>query len=229
MATEAQGRNWKVSIRLTVVGLFVIVTLLTGAVAIGLQYHFGAGMARDAAFEVHRQTADSARQYLSSADAKAVTATRLLAAQRQLVVDGRPGPEARPLFAETLRRNPDFYAVYLGFGDGGFHELVNLDSGSRVRERLQALPQDRWVEITVTGSGDGRRRELRSTTPISTCAAGAASRATIVPKAGPGFSARRRARCTRPTPICSSTSRQPGRPIPSASTIGRPCSGWTSR
>ncbi|MGM0516342.1 MAG: HD domain-containing phosphohydrolase [Pseudomonadota bacterium] len=149
------------SIRLTVVGLFIIVTVLTGAVAIGLQYHFGAGMARDAAREVHQQTADSARQFLASADAKAVTATRLLAAQRGLVTDGRAGPEARRLFAETLARNPDLYAVYLGFEDGRFYELINLESGSRVRRRMQALPQDRWAEIVVSGAGDQRRREVR--------------------------------------------------------------------
>ena len=158
---SGKGRPWKITIRLTVLGLFLIVTLLTGAVAIGLQYHFGADMARDAALDVHRQTADSARQFLASADARAATATRLLSAQRELVVDGAPGDEARGLFADMLSRNPDFYAAYLGFDDGGFHELVNLDSGSRVRDRLQALPQDRWVEITVTGEGDERRREFR--------------------------------------------------------------------
>ena len=143
------------------VGLFVILTLLTGTVAIGLQYHFGADMARDAALDVHRHTADGTRQFLAAADAKAATATRLLAAQRELVVDGTPGEQVRRLFAETLSRNPDFYAAYLGFDDGAFHELVNLDSGSRVRERLGALPQDRWVEISVTGEGDARRREFR--------------------------------------------------------------------
>lgn len=36
--------------------------------------------------------------------------------------------------------------------------MVNLDTSGVVREKMQALPQDRWVVITVSGEGAERKR-----------------------------------------------------------------------
>ncbi len=149
------------TIRVTVVGLFLVVTSLTAAVAIGLQYFFSAGLAEKSALAIYQQTAASTREYLAAADARAMAETRLLAGRDDLLEDGRPGERTRAHLAEILARNPMLYAAYVGLDGGDFFEVVNLDSGARVRDRLRALPQDRWVVITVSGKGEARRRVYR--------------------------------------------------------------------
>lgn len=47
-------------------------------------------------------------------------------------------------------------AAYVGFSDGNFYELVNLNNGANIRREMMALPQDRWVVVTV-GQENGHR------------------------------------------------------------------------
>jgi len=160
MATSGK-RHWRLSFRLTVVSTFIIVTALTAAVAIGLQFYFGTRMATDATLKLYRQAAASTSDYLATVNHRAVSATRFLAAYGGLVEDGHITARTRHAFAGTLERNPHFYATYVGFDDGDFYELVNLDHSAEVRHQLEALPQDRWVTIRISGEGAKRRREFR--------------------------------------------------------------------
>jgi len=158
---QADGRL-KFSIRVTVVGMFLLMTAVTVAVALGLQYYFSTRLATQSALGDYRQAAADTRDYLDTVDKRATDATRLLAAYPGLVTeDGHVSPRARTLFTRALASNPLFYAAYIGLPNGRFYELVNLDSSPTVRRHLKALPQDRWVVITVTGRGTERQRRFR--------------------------------------------------------------------
>lgn len=149
----------KFTIRVTVVSMFLLITALTVAVAIALQYYFGTQMATRGALADYQQAAAETRDYLDTVDDRAVDLTRMLAAYPTLVTEeGRIAPTVRDLFTRALESNPLFYAAYIGRPDGRFYELVNLDSDPAVRRQLQAVPEDRWVVITVTGEGDQRQR-----------------------------------------------------------------------
>ncbi|MGM0594737.1 MAG: HD domain-containing phosphohydrolase [Pseudomonadota bacterium] len=160
MAGQKDKRRVKFSIRITVVGMFLVVTTLTAAVAIGLQYHFSTKLVSDNALNQYRQAAANTRDHLQSLDRRAEQAAGMLANYPDLIKEGVVSDRARRVFAQTLRQNPIFYAIYIGRADGGFYELVNLDSSAVVREQLRALPQDRWVVIRVEGEGEARRRQF---------------------------------------------------------------------
>lgn len=149
----------KFSIRVTVVGIFLIVTLLAASVAIGLQYYFSTRMATESTLELYREAATSTSDYLSMVDKRAVESARMLAAYPGLINHGKVNSQAREVFAETLRNNPIFYAIYIGQDNGDFYELINLDVSAEVRNQLEALPQDRWMLITVSGEGKNRQQE----------------------------------------------------------------------
>ena len=151
MEKRAERRSWKISIRVTVVGMFLLVASLTAGTAIILQYHFSAGLATESALALDQRAAASMGDYLGSADRQAEAQTRLLAARSGLVESGKPGEQARRILAEALERDRTFYAAYLGFDDGRFFEVINLESGAIVRDRYQALPQDRWVVVSIDG------------------------------------------------------------------------------
>ena len=160
MITALRDIKFRFSFRITVIGIFLFMTSLTAAVAIGLQYYFSTMLATETTREAYRQAASSTRDHLAAVDSRAVDATRMLASYRGLVARGRIATQAREVFAKTLQDNPLFYAIYIGLASGDFFELVNLDTSSVVRSQLQALPQDRWVTITVSGNGRHRVREF---------------------------------------------------------------------
>lgn len=153
-------RGFRVSIRAAVIAGVLIATLLIAAVAIGLQYFFSRSLATDATQAVYQQTVASTRDYLAAADSRANATARILAQFPKLIENNRIGPETRQLFAEIMQRNELFYSVYVGFDNGYFYQLVNLETDEAVREQLRAEPEERWVVITVSGEGASRERRF---------------------------------------------------------------------
>ncbi len=162
MQPRREGAGFRPTIRVTVVGIFILATVLTALLAVGLQYKFTRLMASEAAVSRFSGLADSTGEFLNSMDSQAAQTARLLASYPGLVQVQEQGPwaspEVRELFAELLRNNPMLYAIYLGFDNGDFYELINLNSGPVVRRQLQAAPSDRWVVIAIRGKGEARRR-----------------------------------------------------------------------
>lgn len=154
------GKPLRISIRATVIGFFLFATLITASVAISLQYFFSTDMATESTLSVYQKTAASTRDYLSAVDSRAAAATRILSQFTRFVGDTGITEDSRQLFAEAMNRNPLFYAIYIGFQNGDFYELINLDADPTVREQMQAKPEDRWVAIRVVGEGEQRLRRF---------------------------------------------------------------------
>nr|WP_320050332.1 HD domain-containing phosphohydrolase [uncultured Desulfuromonas sp.] len=149
-------KRFRPTLRLTVVTIFVLATLLTAALAVGLQYYFSRSMVTTTAISRFDGLAASTGEFLKGIDRQAIQATRLLASYPGLIEQGWVDDQVQSLFAEFMHANPMFYSIYLGFDSNDFFELINLESGAVVRRQLKALPQDRWVIVTVRQQ-DGQR------------------------------------------------------------------------
>ena len=149
-----------ISIRLTVVSVFLLATTIAAALALSLQYYFGRDLASEAASDLYTGASESVAakwQHISEQNANIIA---LLAENRELV-DGRiSGGQLRSI-AALMERNPLFYGIYLGHEDGSFHELINLNTDETARRTLNAVPDDRWLIIDVEGSGENRTRSYR--------------------------------------------------------------------
>lgn len=154
------SENLRISIRMTVVSVFVIATTLTAALAIGLQFYFGHALARDAASDLYSNAATAAADQLINASVQTVNAVDLLVEYPELVNE-RFGEAQIRLFTTVMEQNPLFYGVYLGHEDGSFHEVINLQSREIARKALWAVPEDRWVVITVESNGEPKNRHYR--------------------------------------------------------------------
>lgn len=154
------GKPLRISIRATVIGFFLFATVITASVAISLQYFFSTDMATESTLSVYQKTAASTRDYISAVDSRAAASTRILSQFTRFVGDTGITADSRQLFAEAMSRNPMFYAIYIGFQNGDFYELVNLEADPTVRKQLRAKPEDRWVAIRVVGEGEQRLRRL---------------------------------------------------------------------
>lgn len=158
MLTRSNNKNFRYSIRMTVVFIFLVTNILTASIAIGLQYYFSKKMATESAFSLYNVTAENTRGYLTLLDTKAVNASKILSKYSGLVDDGWVKGQSREFFAEVLLNSPVFYAIYVGFENGDLYELINLDADPVVRTQLHALPQDRWVVTTVRHNSEPRIR-----------------------------------------------------------------------
>lgn len=153
-------KRFRLSIRSVVVLSVMLATIVSVAVALCLQYYFIRELVTEKAVDRYNRLAVSSSEYLKMLDNRAEKVARVLAAYPALVSDHWVNPDARRVFAEILDNNPMLYAIYLGFENGDFYEVINLDGGKRVREQLHAQPQDRWAVITISGSGAERQRKI---------------------------------------------------------------------
>jgi len=116
-------RRFRPTIRLTVVTIFVLATVLTAALAVGLQYYFSRNMATKEAISRFDGLAAGAGDFIKGIDSQATQTTRLLASYPGLVKNQWVRPQVRSLFAEFMSANPMFYSIYLGFDNNDFYEL----------------------------------------------------------------------------------------------------------
>jgi HD-GYP domain-containing protein (c-di-GMP phosphodiesterase class II)/ABC-type amino acid transport substrate-binding protein len=148
------------SIRMTVVTVFVIATLITAAVAIGLQYYFSHSMARSAAADLYTTTAQSIASELEGIGEVNTNVITLLAKNPALKSRDREATQLK-IFASVLEMNPMFYGIYVGSKDGSFFELVDLNTSEYARSKLLAVPADRWLVLKIERTPTGTVRQYQ--------------------------------------------------------------------
>lgn len=149
------------SIRFTVVTAFALTMLLILSIAVSLQYYFTQKLATEAALSQFQFSAAATRDYLKRLDRQTMQTARILSKIPNMVNDNWIVPQTTQLFAETMQTSPLLYAIYLGFENGDFYELINLNTHASIRRKLQAIESDRWVEIKVYHHADkGRVRQF---------------------------------------------------------------------
>ena len=146
------SKNNTVSIRLTVLGVFIIITGLTAAISLGLQYYFSGDLARTAAENTFRSMSEKVGQQMNALDHYSANLVDVLGNVHTLATFPDPEQErcALPLLGAAMKNNPSVYAVYVGYANGDFFELINLESGKDVKKSFQATPQDSWVLVKIT-------------------------------------------------------------------------------
>lgn len=146
-----------ITIRLTVVTVFVLTTLLTASLAIGLQYYFGQSMAREAAAKLYATASSGIAGELRSVGTVNANVIALLA-DNPALLDPAMQHVHLETFIEVLRKNPLYYGIYLGTPNRGFYEVINLDTSARARNVLQAEANERWLIVTVGMTAQGLQR-----------------------------------------------------------------------
>lgn len=152
--------NMRTTIRLTVVTAFIFATILTAGLAIGLQYYFGQTMAREVASDLYASASSAIAGELRSVGRINANVIDLLADNP--ILHDRSSEEAHlEIFTQVLLKNPLYYGIYLGGGDGSFFEVINLNTSDTARKTLHALPGDRWLVITLQQGENGQERHYR--------------------------------------------------------------------
>ena len=151
-----------VSIRMTVLGVFLVVAGLTAGLSLGLQYFFSRDLAKAAAERSFRTTSEKVWERIQALDRQSANLVGVLGYFNEL--EKFPGPaqtrHSLPLLGGAMEQNPSLYAIYIGYDSGDFFELVNLESGGNVRNAYEAAPHDRWVLVKVVTVNGVRQKTM---------------------------------------------------------------------
>ncbi|MEM7150916.1 MAG: phosphohydrolase, partial [Pseudomonadota bacterium] len=156
-ALKKLTKTVRFSIRLTVVAVFVLATSITAIIATSLQYYFSEKMALESNVQHFNMTTQSVADYLTRINEKSENTLYMMVKNTSLVGENLSDKtELRNVLSEMMDLNPLFYAFYMGYNNGDFFEVINLESSAMVRQRLGATDNDRWVVIQIK-SEEGQR------------------------------------------------------------------------
>ncbi|MFM2476426.1 HD domain-containing phosphohydrolase [Celerinatantimonas sp. MCCC 1A17872] len=149
------------SMRVTVFSLFITLSVLIIAVALGLQYYFAQSMAHDAAKTQFTHVSEAVSKEIYTIDNRATAVLMLLSQylETEKSTDSQAKRNLVKMMMQAMRQVPFLYAMYMGYPNGEFYELVNLDSSDIARHQLDANDDDRWVIIHIHATAKGRIRE----------------------------------------------------------------------
>ncbi|SHO56583.1 HD domain-containing phosphohydrolase [Vibrio quintilis] len=150
------------SIKMTVMFLFIVLSLLIITVSLSLQYYFSQHLAKESANILFSNAAQRVSDKIYSLDVES-SDLALLLSQYPEIADQDSGEMMRPItgvMVQAMQQKPYLYAIYIGYEDGNFYELINLNSSDNLRETLQARPSDRWLIVHIHATETGRFRDF---------------------------------------------------------------------
>ncbi|NOH96376.1 HD domain-containing phosphohydrolase [Vibrio sp. 99-70-13A1] len=150
--------NRKISLRFTVGGMFLLATILTAIVAVSLQYYFSKKMATEHTLSKLTMASEELSDFMGSIDSDAANTVRLLSSVNRSISNQLTKTEIRTILVEAIKDHPLFYSIYIGSSNDNFFQIINLESSPKVRDKIQATFEDRWVVIDIQNLPEGRIR-----------------------------------------------------------------------
>ncbi|WP_320170515.1 HD domain-containing phosphohydrolase [Maridesulfovibrio sp.] len=146
-----------ISIRFLAVGAVMTIGALIAGLAIGLDYYFNFDLAKTAAEKTFRSVSENISERVRSLDNQSANLIRILSQFSELEQYPPEKLDERflSLITGCMKQTP-VLSVYVGFKNGDFFEIVNLNSSINARLALNANPKDSWVVIR-TETKDGKR------------------------------------------------------------------------
>lgn len=148
----------KFSIQFTVGTMFLFATLFTASCAIGLQYYFGKQLSEENVLAKLTTASSGVGSYLELVDKNATSSVQILKSVAESTNHTFVETEIRNIFTLILADNPLFYSLYVGRDNDDFYQIINLESSSIVRKKIDADINDRWVVIKISGPEESRIR-----------------------------------------------------------------------
>jgi HD-GYP domain-containing protein (c-di-GMP phosphodiesterase class II) len=140
--------------------LFILITL--SLALIGTQYYFSEKMAAEAIDKTFHETAEKIAISLKDKDhiSKEILYQIESHPVIETIVDEKLPMESVRHFIHTLIRYENMYAIYLGYENGDFFEVINMHISPTIHKHYQAPEKTRWSIIKIYTTPKGRIREF---------------------------------------------------------------------
>ncbi|WDE07945.1 transporter substrate-binding domain-containing protein [Thalassomonas viridans] len=139
------------TIRLTILGTFLLVTAITALIALAMQFYLSREIALTATTTQFNNIAEKVSERTEKMDDTGENLTRMLELYQELNVPASPSPAhpLLPILTQALSDNDLIYQILIGYPDGSSLHLINLNASPLIREKFTATLNDRWVMIKV--------------------------------------------------------------------------------
>jgi len=142
----------RISIKFTVVSLFLFLSSIIVIAMIYIQYSFSQELIQRSVNDQMKLLSTKVEdniKYITQNNANTVTNVSNLLKDKTLEVFLEDKQKFFTLFTDILKNNQNLYAVYVGFENDGFFELINLDIDPVLRAKYGATQQDRWLYVEI--------------------------------------------------------------------------------
>ncbi|MFY8274851.1 HD domain-containing phosphohydrolase [Pseudoalteromonas sp. SSDWG2] len=152
MPFNIKPKRTRFTIRLTLIASFVLACAFTAAVGIVLQFLFSNHLATASAQDKFATIAQQSSYQAIAQERSAISLTRTLKhnliAQRLDI--GALDKDALLALSTLLEGSNKVFSLFIGYQNGEYLELSNLESAPGLRQAWGAAPSDRWVLVQVT-------------------------------------------------------------------------------
>ena len=172
-------KNLHIGIRPTILTIFTLIVLLTLFVTLGLQYYFSQTIALESVEKDMKKTASNTSLKIDNIEnsvTNIVTITELLDESTKKLEELLTHPLTNK-FTTFMSSYPFIYAMYIGYENGDFYEVINLDVNPSLRVKYNSNHKERWLLLKVSQKATQRIQEncflnkdlkiLRTTSEIS--------------------------------------------------------------
>ena len=152
----------RIRIRTNILLHFLFLLAALSVTIIATQYHFSKELANDAVNRTFHQTAHKVAVSLQQEDRLSKEILYQLQSHPQLItkVDRTLPLETIRHFIHTLKRHPDMYAIYFGFANGDFFEVINMHIDGALHTHYNAPQKTRWTVVKIYNDRGQRIRSF---------------------------------------------------------------------
>jgi diguanylate cyclase (GGDEF)-like protein len=130
----------KISLKTTVLSIFFLITIIMGIIFIIQILYF--------AKKLSYESINIKLEGLSSDINRSIKSMDKINENIILLLNNISEPNLK-LYKDILENNSNLYAVYSGFKNNGFYELINLDIHNTLRDLYNAKVTDKWLFIRI--------------------------------------------------------------------------------
>ena len=150
----------KIKIRPTVLILIFILVGFAVLTTLGIQYYFSKRLAYSAVKENVEHISEKVQDRMNTFNKSNFDLIAILEHSSELL--NRPTQDQnRSLlkkFTAGMNNNPYIYAIYMGFKDGSFYEVINLDVDVSLRKKFKSSALERWFVVKILNENNQKIR-----------------------------------------------------------------------
>jgi two-component system, cell cycle response regulator len=143
----------KISIKFTVVSLFLLLSSIIISILLFVLYTFSQNLALksiDDQFKILSLKVEDNINSIKKGNTHIIDTIRVFLKDKNIEDFQKKRNTYIKVFTQILRSNQNIYALYVGFHDNSFFEIINLNIDKNLKDRYKAKYNDQWLLIEIT-------------------------------------------------------------------------------
>ena len=152
--------NKSIKIRPTVLWVIGLIITLTSIASISFQYYFLKDLAYSSTKKIIKQINEETKEEVRNIDKSSEDLASILSLSYGLGNYPKSAIQSTLVkrFTTALKNNKYLYAVYVGYDNNSFYEIINLEIDENLKSKFDAKEQDKWLIIKIFTKEDKKVR-----------------------------------------------------------------------